>query len=161
MQQAGQQMAQALGEMDAVKKDAEQMAAAQNAGDGSGNDPNNPDGGPKPQPGGQGPGGLGPNQGKGNGMGGPGIGAGGVGEKQVAAYTVKQEMSPSQNIAGGKVLAKSFVKAEKLVGKSTIELSPAEKAAVKESTDDVSEETVPKDAQKAVKDYFDTVGNGQ
>jgi hypothetical protein len=159
MQQAGQQMAQALGEMDAVKKDAEQMAAAQNAADGPGDDPNNP-GGPKPQPGGQGPGGFGPNQGKGNGMGGPGIGAGGVGQKQVAAYTVKQEMDPSQNIAGGKVLAKSFVKAEKLVGKSTIELSRAEKQAVKESTDDVSEETVPKDAQKAVKDYFDTVGNG-
>jgi hypothetical protein len=161
MQQAGQQMAQALGEMDAVKKDAEQMAAAQNSGDGSGNDPNNQDGGPKPQPGGQAPGALGPNQGKGNGMGGPGIGAGGVGTKQMAAYTVKQEMDPSQNIAGGKVLAKSFVKAEKLVGKSTIQLTPAEKAAVKESTDDVSEETVPKDAQKAVKDYFDTVGNGQ
>jgi hypothetical protein len=153
-------MAQALGEMDAVKKDAEQMAAAQNSGDGAGGGEKD-DGGPKPGPGGQGPGAFGPNQGKGNGMGGPGIGAGGVGQEQVAAYTVKQEMDPSQNIAGGKVLAKTFVKADQLIGKSTIELSPAEKAAVKESTDDVSEETVPKDAQKAVKDYFDTVGDGK
>jgi hypothetical protein len=95
---------------------------------------------------------------KGGGMGGPGIGQGGVGERQLAQYSVKQELDPSQNIAGGKVLAKSFVKADRDIGKSTIQLSPEAKAAVKESTDDVSEESVPKDAQKVVKDYFDTVG---
>jgi hypothetical protein len=77
----------------------------------------------------------------------------------VAQYSVKQVLDPSQTIANGKVLAKTFVKADQVVGQATIELSPAGKAAVKEATDDVSEESVPKDAQKAVKDYFDTVGN--
>ena len=162
MQQAGQQMAQAAGEMDAVQKDAEQVAAAQNGGGDQPGDGSGPGEGQKPGGGGQAPGKNGkPAGGKGNGMGGPGIGNGGVGEKQLAQYTVKQEIDPSQNIANGKVLAKTYVKADQLIGKSTIELSPAAKAAVKESTDDVSEETVPKDAQKVVKDYFDTVGNGQ
>jgi hypothetical protein len=68
-------------------------------------------------------------------------------------------MDPSQNISNGKVLAKTFVKADQLIGKSTIQITPAQRAAVRDSTDDVSEESVPKDAQKAVKDYFDTVGN--
>ncbi len=71
---------------------------------------------------------------------------------------MKQVLSPSENIAGGKVLAKTFVKAPQLKGTSTIELSQAGKAQVKESTDPMAEETVPKDAQKVVKDYFDTVG---
>jgi hypothetical protein len=169
MQQAGQQMAQALGEMDAVQKDQEQQEIAKNSGDqpdpnqngneGQGNNPGNQ---PGKGAGGQGPGKMGhPGKNPGNGMGGPGIGQGGIAQRESAPFSVKQELDPSQNIAGGKILAKSFVKADQLVGKSTIELSPAERAAVKESTDDVSEESVPKDAQKVVKEYFDTVGNGQ
>jgi hypothetical protein len=97
----------------------------------------------------------------GGGMGGPGIGQGGIAQRESAPFSVKQELDLSQNIAGGKVLAKAFVKADQVVGKSTIQLSAAQKAALKDSTDDVSEESVPKDAQKAVKEYFDNVGSGQ
>ncbi len=162
MKQAGQQMAQALGQMDAVQKDAEQVAAAQKAAQQTDDDPNNTGQNNSNKNNGQKPGG---GQGGQNPLppgGQPGNGAppsvGGDGAKQLAQYTVKQELDPSENIAGGKVLAKTFVKAPQLKGNSTIVLSPAAKAAVKESTDDVTEESVPKDAQKAVKDYFDTVG---
>ncbi len=156
MQQAGQQMADALTQMDAVQKDAQQVAAAQNTGSDGGNQNNNP--GRQPGSGGQGQGGQpNGNHQQGNGQGGAG-GVGGWMDKSLAQYTVKQEMDPSQNIAGGRVLAKSYVKTAQDTGKSTIQLSPAEKATVKESTDEVSEESVPKDAQKAVKEYFDTVG---
>jgi hypothetical protein len=155
MQQAGQQMADALNQMDAVQKDAEQVAAANNGAGDNGDQGNGT--GQKP-PGGQGQGGQpNGNHQQGNGQGGAG-GVGGWMDKQLAQYTVKQEMDPSQNIANGKILAKSYVKTAQDTGKSTIQLSPAEKATVKESTDEVSEESVPKDAQKAVKEYFDTVG---
>jgi hypothetical protein len=162
MQQAGQQMAQALGQMDAVQKDAQEQAVARNNPDqGGANQPGDGagQGGQGQNGGGQGqwkPGQPGNQQGQG-GAGGPGPG-GGKGQTQLAQFSVKQELDPSQNISNGKLLAKSFVKADQLNGKSTIQLSTAAKAAVKESTDDVSEDTVPKDAQKAVKDYFDNVG---
>jgi len=166
MKQAGEQMAQALGQMDAVKKDAEQVAAMQKAAQQPDDDGSNPgDGGKNGNKPGQQPGGGqggGPQNAQAGGQPGGGGGAppgfGGAGEKALAEFTVKQELDPSQNINGGKVLAKTFVKAPQLQGKATIELSPAAKAAVKESTDDVAEESVPKDAQKVVKDYFDTVG---
>jgi len=161
MKQASDQMAQALGQMDAVQKDAEEVAAMQRAAgqpdDGGGNNPGDGKGGNGKGGGGQAPGKLGKvgNE-KGNGMGGPGIGAGGQGEKEVAEFTVKQEIDPSQNINGGKVLAKTFVKAPQLKGNATVELSPdARASAVKNGTDDVSEASIPKDAQKVVKDYFD------
>ncbi len=159
MAQAQQQMQDALAQMDAVQKDAQQMAAAQNnAGDGG-----NPPGGQgqQPGPGGQGPGRMGPrgNQ-PGQGMGGPGVGAGGVGQKQVAAYTLKQEMDPSQRIDSGRMLAKTYVKAPTDRGQSTIQFTPAAAAAVKAATDDVPEESVPKDAQGAVKKYFETMDTG-
>jgi hypothetical protein len=157
MKQAGQQMADALDKMDATKKDAEQQVAE---GDGA-NDANS-QGENNPSDGGTGEFKQGNPAGhKGQGMGGPGIGQGGVGQKQIAAFTVKQEKDPSQNIANGKILAKTFVKADQLIGKSTIQLSSAAKAAVKESTDDVDgDNEVPKDAQKMVKDYFNTMDTG-
>ena len=158
MKQASDQMAQALGEMDAVQKDAEQVAAMQKAGDqmddGGGS---NPGDGKGKGAGGQGEGGQGSGQ-KGGGKGsGPAIGPGGGKDSSaVAQFSVKQEMDASQAIKGGKVLAKTFVKAPQLKGASTIELSPDARAStVKNSTDEVSEGSIPKDAQKVVKDYFD------
>jgi hypothetical protein len=163
MKQAGQQMAQALGEMDAVQKDAEQQQVAQQTGDQAGDGGDGSGDAQNGQPGKHGGGNGAWKAGQANGpgcggMGGPGGGGGGGGQMTVAQYSVKQVLDPSQTIANGKVLAKTFVKADQVIGKSTIELSSAGKAAVKEATDDVSEESVPKDAQKAVKDYFDTVG---
>ena len=162
MQQGGQQLAQSLGEMNSVQKNAQQQASGQNPNDSSKDrdGPGNNPGGSKPGPGGGGQGDFGQSGSKRGGGPGPGFGNGGTAQQRLAPYTVKQEIDPSQNIADGKVLSKTFVKADPIIGKSTIELSPQAKSAVKESTDDVSEDTVPKDAQKAVKDYFDTVQNG-
>jgi hypothetical protein len=158
MQQASQQMTQALGEMDAVKKDAEQVAAAQNAND-QGSDGGNGDG---KQPGEGGEGGQGQGgRGQGGNGAGQGLGAGGGGAPGIkqAPFGIKQQMDASKNIDGGRILAKTFVKADQLPGKSTLVMTPAAKAAIKESTDDVNEESVPKDAQNAVKEYFDNVGH--
>ncbi len=158
MKQASQQMTDALDKMDATKKDAQQQVAEGDKRDGDAGN-GQADGADKTADGGTGDGKQGdPGNKKGNGMGGPGIGQGGVGKKQLAQFTVKQEKDPSQYIASGKILAKTFVKADREIGKSTIELSQAGKAAVKESTDDVDgENDVPKDAQKMVKDYFKTM----
>ena len=161
MAQAQQQMNESLAQMDAVQKDAQQMAAAQNAADGNGpgEQPPPPEG--QPGNGGQGPGQMGPKPpGQGKGMGGPGFGAGGVGQKTVAQYTVKQEMDPSQKIDSGRMLAKTFVKAPAEKGTSIIQFTPAAAAAVKDATDDVSEESVPKEAQNAVRGYFNTIDEG-
>jgi hypothetical protein len=156
MKQAGQQMADTLDKMDATKKDAEQQVAEGDGSGDSGQDGSNP--------GGENQGGEGkkPGQGQhGQGKGQGGVGSGAPGTRSVAAFSVQQEKDASQNIANGKILAKTFVKADQLVGKSTIQLSSAAKAAVKESTDDVDgENDVPKDAQKMVKDYFNTMDTG-
>ena len=158
MAQANQQMQDALAQMDAVQKDREEMAAAQNgAGDGQGEQPGQQPGGGK-KPGGQGQGNKG---GQGQGMGGPGVGAGGSGSKAVASYTVKQEIDASQHIDSGRMIAKTFVKAPADKGESKIQFTPAADAAVKDATDDVPEASVPKDAQDVVKHYFNTIDNGQ
>ncbi len=159
MAQAQQQMQDALAQMDAIQQDSKQMAAAQNATDGSAGQ--QPDQGTQPGAGGQKMGQMGPNQGhKGGGMGGAGFGAGGNGPKAVASFTVKPEFDPSQNIANGRMIAKSLVKAPQDKGTSTIQFTPAQASAVKDATDDVPEESVPKDAQAAVKKYFETMENG-
>ncbi len=159
MAQAQQQMQDALAQMDAVQKDAQQMAAAENgAGDAPGQ------GAGQGQGPGQRPGGGGAGQGNGpkNNQHGNGQGAGGVGGvqgKAFAQYTVKQSIDPSQQIANGRMLAKTFVKAPQDKGTSTIQFTPAAAAAVKDATDDVPEESVPKDAQSSVKKYFETMDN--
>jgi hypothetical protein len=160
MANAQQQMQDALAQMDAVQKDAQQMAAAQNADDGSGQ---NPGPGPGNDPGDQsGPNGQGGPKKHGPGNGGGTGGAGGPkADLAVAAFSVKQEMDPSQRIDNGRMLAKTFVKAPTDKGTSTIQLTPAAAAAVKDATDDVPEESVPKDAQRIVKDYFNTIDNGR
>ncbi len=162
MAQAQQQMQDALAQMDAVQKDAQQMAAAQNgAGDAPGQQAGQGSGqGQGQQPGGnQGGQGNGPkNNQHGNGQGAGGVG--GVQGKAFAQYTVKQSIDPSQQIANGRMLAKTFVKAPQDKGTSTIQFTPAAAAAVKDATDDVPEESVPKDAQGAVKKYFETMDNG-
>lgn len=167
MKNGADQMAQALGQMDAVQKDRDQVAAAQKAAQQPDDDGNAGGGGKNGKQPGQGPQGQGQGQlGQGNGqknqgMGGQGgQGQGGVGQKELTQYSVEQKLDPSQNISGGKVLAKAFVKAPKLTGQATIEMSAAAKAAAKDATDEVNEESIPKDAQKVVKDYFDNTGGG-
>ena len=74
---------------------------------------------------------------------------------------MKPEVAPSQQIAGGKMLAKTFIKAPTDKGESKIQFSPAEAAAYSKATDEVNEESIPKDAQKVVKEYFNTTQSDQ
>ncbi len=173
MAQAQQQMQQAMGQMDAVQKDAEQLAAAQSntqqaASDaanqnqnGSGQDQNS--GGPKPS----GSDSTGkwqqgdPSGKNGNGAGGPGIGKGGHVGLEQAPYAIKKEAAPVQDIDKGKILASTFVKAGTVKGESKVQLSQVAQSAMKDATDDVDEESVSKESQKVVKDYFETMQKGE
>jgi chemotaxis protein histidine kinase CheA len=180
MGQAQQQMQEALGQMDAVQKDAQEMAAAQDStskaesdaasdsnnptGNGNGNGGDKPGGNSKDKSGSDSTGkwGQGDPQGKwGNGMGGPGHGNGGNGQKTQAPYTVKREVDPTQNIDNGKILASTFVKAGTIKGDSKVGLSQAAAAAQNDAADEVDEESVSKESQKVVKQYFQTMQEGQ
>jgi hypothetical protein len=170
MSQAKQQMQQAMGQMDAVQKDADQMAAAQNstqsaaddaanqAGDNSGNSKNGKNPGASDK---TGKWAAGDTNKDGNGAGGPGRGNGGhIGVEQ-APYAIKKEADPVQNIDNGKILASTFVKAGTVKGESKVALSKAAESALKDSTDEVDEESVSKESQKVVKDYFETMQKDQ
>ncbi len=176
-QQAAQQMAQGmqamqqqLQQMQAVANDAQQMqaaqgqaqgaqAAAQNAlNGGQGGGGNNADGGQWAMNGqieGNGEEGMwdgqaapaGPNQG--------GIGAGDRSYKAQAPFTVKQEVSQSQDDEKGKLLASTFVKDSKPIkGESKVTLKDVAAAAQAEQTDEVDTERISPQAQKVVREYF-------
>jgi hypothetical protein len=169
MSQAKQQMQQAMGQMDAVQKDAQQMAAAQNvtqdaandAADQANNSPNNQNG-KDPNHGDQ-TGKWEPGNGNkpGGGAGGPGRGNGGHTGVEQAPYAIKKEADPVQDIDNGKILASTFVKAGTVKGESKVALAKAAESALKDSTDEVDEESVSKESQKVVKDYFETMQQEQ
>jgi hypothetical protein len=169
MGQAQQQMQQALGQMDAIQKDAQQMAAAADATGAAASDAAGKTGnGDQGQPGGQKGGGGGKGQwqagamnNKGGGLGGPGRGGGGGGNADAAPYGIKKEIDPSQNNETGRILASTFVKAGTVKGESKVQLSQAAESAMKDATDEVDEETVSKESQKVVHDYFQTMQNDQ
>ena len=172
MAQSMNQMRQQLQQMQAAAQDAQEIAAAQNAaqnaqadaqqGMGDGNQPGQ-------NPGQQGNGqwannqniqGNG-NQGKWNGQANPaganpgGQGAGDRTYKQQAPYTVKPEISPSQDDEKGKILASNYIKDNKPnKGTSTETLKEVAQSAEKEQTDEIDQERVSRQAQKAVKQYF-------
>jgi len=172
MSNARQQMQQSLDQMDAMQKDAQQVAAAQDATQqaqqdaadnlNQGNQQGQQPGGNK-QGQGKGPNNTGkwaqgePKNNQGNGMGGPGQGMGGRGEKEQAPYTVKREAAPTQENQDGRILASTFVKAGTVKGSSRVELSKVAANAVKDTTDDVDQESVSRESQKVVKDYFETM----
>lgn len=168
MQQAMQQMQQQLQQMEAQAQDAAQIAAAQQAAQEAAEQAAGQcQGG---QQGDQGPEGgkLGgrqdgagqwaqgdPNNRFGNGMGGPGQGAGGRSQKDQAPFGVKQEVAPSQDNQKGKILASTFVKDNKPIpGSSKENLKDAVAAAREEAADEVDQERISKQAQKAVREYF-------
>jgi hypothetical protein len=157
--------------MDAVQKDAQQMAAAQDAtGAAAADAAAKAGGGDKGNQGGQnqqgGPGAKGQwqagnmNNGRG-GMGGPGRGGGGGGNADAAPYGIKKEMDPSQSNDTGRILASTFVKAGTVKGESKVQLSQAAESAMKAETDEVEEDAVSKENQKVVHDYFQTMQNDQ
>jgi hypothetical protein len=172
-QRASQQMGQAKGAMQqqlaamqAMKADAQQVAAQQaaaqaaadaaagqcNAGGGGqgkqgqqgwagGGNPNWKEGPNQPGNPGQGPGGFGVGQGPRN-------------FKAEAPYAVKQEISSSEDIEGGKILASTLVKAQSEKGKSKVQLQQIMAQGEKESTDEVEQDRISRQSQQAVKEYF-------
>ena len=170
MAQAMQQMQQQLGAMQAMKADAQQMQAMQNAmaqaAQQAAGACNNPGAGAGQQGGqnaGQWQGGnngqwqqgdnrnfRGPN----NGMGGAGIGAGDRSAKAQAPYALKEEMAPSQDIEGGKILASTLIKAQSLKGDSKVSAQDVAPPPEQEATDEIEQERISRPAQQAVKEYF-------
>jgi hypothetical protein len=153
--------------MQAMKADAQQLAAAQQAAAqgaaqaaGACNNPGNGQGqqanGQNGQWQGNGQWGQnnqgqfkGPNQGRG---GGPG--AGDRTYKQEAPYAVKQEISQSEDIDSGKILASTLIKAKSIKGQSNVKESAVAAPPEQEATDEVEQDRISKPAQQAVKEYF-------
>jgi hypothetical protein len=157
MAQAQGQMQQMLQQMQAQNQAAQAAAAAQGMAQGQGNNGGNQPGGK----GGQvqwgnnnGKWGPGMPQGRGAGMGGPGIGAGGKAEVTAAPFGVVQEVSPGTVDDKGKIQHTSLVKAAALKGESKQLLSQVRESEMKEMTDEVDTERIPRAAMKAVKEYF-------
>jgi len=171
MQEAQQAMADQLQQMDAVAKDAQAQQAAQQAAAGAaqqaaqGMNGQQPGNGPAGnQPGGaQAAGGQSdwkegdPNGKQGGGAGGPGQGAGDRSQKQAAPFSVKQEVSPSQEDEKGRILASTFVKAGSIKGESKAQLQQALESSEKEATDEVDQERVSRQNQKVVREYFESM----
>jgi hypothetical protein len=168
MANAMQQMQAQLQQMQAQAQDMQQIAAAQAACQAAAADAqnaangNNPGGG-QGQNAGQWANGQieGQNQGEFRGQAGfaganqGGIGAGDRTYKAQAPYTVKQEISQSQDDEKGRILASTYIKDNKpFKGESTASLQQVAEAAEKEQTDEIEQERISRQASQAVKGYF-------
>jgi len=170
MAQAAQAMQQQLQAMQAMKADAQQVAAAQAAAAQAAQDAAN--GMNNGGQGGQGQGqqngqwnnagnNQGNNQGKWNGQqggrAGPNQGGQGVGDrtyKEQAPYTLKDEISQSKDIEGGKILASTLIKAKSIRGESKVGEATVAPPPEQEASDEVEQERISRPAQQAVKEYF-------
>jgi hypothetical protein len=177
MAQAMNQMQQQLQQMQAAAQDAQQISAAQAAaqeaqanaqqGMGAGNAPGQGQNGQNA--GNNGNNNIaGKNGGQWNGQGAPagpnqgGPGAGDRTYKQEAPYTVKPEFSPSQDDEKGRILASNYIKDNKPnKGNSTASLQDVAKSALNDPTDEVDQERISRQAQKAVKQYFGSMQDDQ
>lgn len=162
MQQAQQDMKNAIDQMQAMQKDMRQVQAqqqqaqqqAQNAaGQCNGGQP-----GQKPGPGQAAwkPGEI--DNKPGQGMGGAGQGMGGQAESTPAPFGFKDEISKSQDNEKGRILASSFVKADQLIGESTAGLREVIQSNVQDSADEIDRQRIGRQAANAVRDYFKTLG---
>jgi hypothetical protein len=169
-QQAQQQMQQQIAQMQAMAQAAAAAQAGQQpGGDGAqpGQDGGQPGGGqpggePGQQAGGNQPGGGGQGfkEGDPNRRGGDGDGGGGAGQAsgrrpgpQAAPFGVKGELSRSETIEKGKILAATFVQADALKGESKADFREAVQALEAEATDEVDQTRVSRQAREAVKEY--------
>lgn len=168
-QQAQQQMRQQMQQMQAMADAAAQQGgqAGQGQQQGGGDQP----GGQEGTGAGQANNGQGQGQGGGEGgefqlgdprnrLGGDGAGGGGPGQgngarpkPQVAPFGVKQEMSRSETIEKGKILAANFVKASALKGESKAQFQEVVESLETEATDEVDQTRVSRQAREAVKEY--------
>lgn len=156
MQNAAQQMQNTLAQMQAVQQNAQQMQAAQGMAQGGGGQGGQQEGAGQ-QPG-QSPyaeGKWDPNQG--NGMGGPGQGRGGEGQVAPAPHAFKDEVSKSHDDEEGRVIASTLIKAEALKGESKAAIQEIVESETKEATDEVDQQRVSRQAQKAVREYFQSM----
>jgi hypothetical protein len=152
-------------QMDATASDAQQIAAAQQAmqdaadqaagqcnGDGEGqcNNPNGKNGDWK----------SGDPEGKqGKGFGGPGQATGGRPKADQAPYGVKEEISKSADNQKGKLLASNYVKDNQPIkGQAKENLKEIADAAEHDAAEEVDTDRVSRQASKAVKDYFGSMG---
>jgi hypothetical protein len=167
MAQAAQAMQQQMQQLQAQANGAAGIAAGQNGGQAG----NQGQGGQQNQNGQQmaqqnGQWGNQQNQGNPNqkGQGGQGGAAQATGKRPDPVETpfgTKQELSQSQTDESGKILASSFVKAPADKGSSKMSLSQVAESEMKEATDEVQQERIPRGAWKAVKGYFDTLKTEQ
>lgn len=162
--QAQQQMQQQIAQMQAQANAAAAAQAAQQQGGGNqpGQDGQQPGGG---QPGGpegqQAGGGEGqfkkgnvPDQQQGQGGGGgPGRASGERPAPEVAPFGTKAELSKSETIERGKILAATLVKASVLKGESKAQFQDAVQSLEAEATDEVDQTRVSRQAREAVKEY--------
>jgi hypothetical protein len=165
MAQAQQQMKQQIQQMKAMADAAQQGGQGNQAGQqGGGQNPGGAETGGAGQADanqqGQGQGGgegnefkLGNPENRGGGQGaggGPGQASGARPKPQVAPFAVKPEVSHSDTIDKGKILASSFVKADALKGESKAQLHSVTEAAETEQTDEVDNSRVSRQAREAV-----------
>jgi hypothetical protein len=170
MAQAAQAMQQQLQAMQAMKADAQQVAAAQAQAAQAAQDAANGMNGQQGQQG-QAPGqqagqwnnggnNQGNNQGKWNqqaNRAGPnqgGIGAGDRTYKEQAPYQLKEQVSESKDIEGGKILASTLIKAKSVRGESKVGEATVAPPPEQEAADEVEQERISRPAQQAVKEYF-------
>ena len=76
-------------------------------------------------------------------------------------FGTKTELSQSQTNDKGKILASSFVKAPAERGQSNMTLSQVAESEMKDATDEVQQDRIPRGSWKAVKGYFDTLKTDQ
>lgn len=156
MQGAGAGMQNALAQMQAIQQNAAQMQAAQGmAGGGEGGQQNGQQGGG--QQAGTGQWQPGNTQNQGQGMGGPGQGMGGQAPYGAAPFGVKQEVSQSHDDDSGRVIASTLIKAESLKGESRAQVQQIVESETKEATDEVDQQRVSRQAQRAVREYFQSM----
>ena len=70
---------------------------------------------------------------------------------------MKQEVSQSEDIEGGAILANTLVKDKSIKGESKVKLSQAAQSALSQETDEIDQERISRQAQKVVKGYFETL----
>jgi hypothetical protein len=181
MQQAAQQMNQALSQMQAVQQQAAQMQQAQGMAQGGQQGQQGQSGqqGQGQAPGGQAQGGQNGNQQGGGqqmnspGMGQwgmqnptePGAGAGGGGRGMggtglpytPAPFGIKQEQSQSFDDEEGRTIASTLIEGETIRGESTAVIRDIVESETTDVTDEVASQRVSRRAQKAVRDYFNTL----
>lgn len=181
MGQGQQQMQQQLQQMQAMQQDMQQMAAAQQAAQqGAQQAQNAMNGQQQGQAGQQGQQGQGGQDGQGEGQGGQQVGqnpgdgqgnpgnqngmmnGGGIGQgdrsaKAAAPFTVKQEVSQSQEDEKGKILASRWVQAGSIKGESKAALADVAASAEQAQTDEVEQERITGQAREAQKKYFNSL----